>query len=128
MQDGQRGAQRGVRRAHHGGGHAHFSRQQPHRSGPGQKPAGGGDAADEARATRLRRGFAPLAHPAGPLCVPGTQAALLGMPGGAVLRLSAQDAGTVTPQKRQGIAARAAGSGQMAHFCLHLSQWRTCYK
>ena len=58
---------------------------------------------------RLRRGFAPLAHPAGPLCVPGTQAALLGMPGGAVLRLSAQDAGTVTPQKRQGIAAQPTG-------------------
>jgi hypothetical protein len=41
---------------------------------------------------RLRGGLAPLAHPAGPLRLPGAQAALLGMPGGPVLRLSAQDA------------------------------------
>lgn len=80
------------------------------RNGPGarQEPAGSGGAADET-CPRLRRRFAPLAHPAGPLRVPGTQAALLGMPGGAVLRLSAQDACTATPLMGQGTAARAAG-------------------
>ena len=36
--------------ADHGGGHAHLPREQPHRPGAGQGPAGGGAAADEARA------------------------------------------------------------------------------
>jgi endonuclease-3 len=37
-QDRQCGAQRGFRPAHHGRGHAHLPRRQPHGAGPGKNP------------------------------------------------------------------------------------------
>ena len=89
-QDGQRGAQRRLRRADHGGGHAHLPRRQPHRAGTGQDTAGGrAEAAASAcpPAYLVRR--PPLADPARPLRLPGAQAALQPMQRLGLLRLGA---------------------------------------
>ena len=82
----QRGAERGLWPAHHGGGHAPVPRQQPHRPGAGQNAAGRRKAAVAARARPVRRGRPPLADFAGPLRLPSAQTTLLGMRGRPTLR------------------------------------------
>lgn len=58
---------------------------------PRKNTAGSGKAAAQARACGIRRQLPPLADSAGPLCLPGTQAQVLGMSGVPLLRLQTQD-------------------------------------
>ena len=67
------------RRTDDGGGHAHLPRRQPHRPRTGQRRAGRGDEADEARAAGVPGARPSLADPARALCVPGAQAAVWGV-------------------------------------------------
>jgi hypothetical protein len=91
-QDRQRGAQCGVRRGDDRGRHAHLPRWQPHRARAGQDAARSGAQAGEAGAFRVPPARAPLAHLAWALHLRGTHAEVLGVRGGAVLRLQAEDA------------------------------------
>jgi hypothetical protein len=75
-----------------GGGHAHLPREQPHRPGARQEPAGGRTGPAQARARRLPGGRTPLADFAWALCVHRAQAAVLAVRGGALVRFRTEDA------------------------------------
>ena len=80
----------GVRRSHHGGGHAHLSSRQSHRIGTRQDGARGGGKALEIRAAGVSQGRASLVDSARTLRLQGAQSGVPHLSDRGPLRVSSQ--------------------------------------
>ena len=90
-QDGECRAERRLRPADHGRGHAYIPRRQPHRPRAGKDAARGRIGADAQRAGGIPAARASLAHPARPLCLQGAQARMSALPDRRYLSLRAEN-------------------------------------